>query len=155
MDASVKKLVHRTSFVTAGVGVVLSPIPLLDELVLFPVYTVLSARIAKRHNLKWKQIPWRPIMRSTTAGLVARGLVNVTVALLPGVSAVGSAATAAALTEILGDYVDTACREPETAKTLAVKDVIDLLKRAVMRKKKPAAEAEPVPPSAPFNRLGP
>ena len=135
MDPSVKTLVHRTSVVTAGLGVVLSPIPLLDELVLFPVYTVLSARIAKRHKLAWKQIPWRPILKSTTAGLVARGVVNVTVALLPGVSAVGSAATAAALTEILGDYVDSTCRDPAAAKTLAVKDVIDMLKRAVLRKK--------------------
>ena len=148
MEPAVKSLVHRTSVVTAGLGVILSPIPLLDELVLFPVYTVLSARIAKRHSLKWMQIPWRPILKSTTAGLVARGVVNVTVALLPGVSAVGSAVTAAALTEILGDYVDGACREPSAAKTLAVKDVIALLKRAVLDRKKSKTKqptGEPVP----------
>jgi uncharacterized protein (DUF697 family) len=143
MQDSVRKLIHRTTAWTAGVGVVLSPIPLLDELALFPMYNVLSYRIARRHSLKWGQMPWRPILRSTTAGLVARAAVNITVALLPGVSAVGSAATAAALTEILGTYIDAACADPAAASTLTVKDVFGLLKAQVLRKKqdKDAAKA--------------
>ncbi len=135
--ANIKSMIHRTSAWCAGVGVVLSPIPLLDELALFPIYNVLSFRIARRHKLKWKQIPWRPILNSTTAGLVARAGVNITVALVPGVSAVGSAATAAALTEILGHYIDDACADPAAAKTLTVRNVFDMLKAALLRRKQP------------------
>ena len=135
MEPEVRSLIHRSSVVCAGVGVVLSPIPLLDELALFPMYGVLSLRIARRHSLKWRQIPWRPILKSTTAGLVARGGVNLAVAFLPGVSAIGSAATAAALTEILGEYVDGACSDPAAARTLTVKQVFETLKKAVLKKK--------------------
>jgi uncharacterized protein (DUF697 family) len=137
----VKILVHRTSMVTGGIGVVLSPLPLVDELVLFPVYAVFSSRIAKRHGLAWKQVPWRPILKSTAAGLVARAVVNLTVAFVPGVSTVGTAATAVALTEILGEYVDETCRAPEGAKPLTVKGVVEMLKRVVIKKKPGAAAA--------------
>lgn len=142
MEPGVRSLIHKTSVLAAGLGVVLSPIPLLDELALFPVYNVLSSRIAKHHALTWGQIPWRPILKSTTAGLVARAGVNITVALVPGVSAVGSAATAAALTEILGEYIDNACRDPAAAKTLKVREVFDMLKRLVLKKKPAAAVAD-------------
>ncbi len=143
ITAGIKSLIHRTSAWCAGVGVALSPIPLLDELALFPMYNVLSWRIARRHKLKWKQIPWRPILNSTTAGLVARAGVNITFAVLPGVSAVGSAATAAALTEILGHYVDDACNDPVAAKTLTVRNVFDMLKSALLKKKGAAVEPTP------------
>jgi uncharacterized protein (DUF697 family) len=139
----VKILVHRTSMVTGGIGVVLSPIPLVDEIVLFPVYAVFSSRIAKRHGLSWSQVPWRPILKSTAAGLVARAAVNLTVALVPGVSAVGTAATAVALTEILGEYVDQTCQAPEEAKALTVKGVVEMLKRAIVKKKPGAGAAAP------------
>jgi uncharacterized protein (DUF697 family) len=139
----VRALIHKTSAWCAGVGVALSPIPLVDEIVLFPVYSVFSARIGKRHGVKWGQMPWRPILKSTTAGLVARGMVNVTVALIPGVSAVASGATAAALTEILGEYYDDACRDPSSAQTLTVRGVVDMLKRAVLKKKDGAPAEAP------------
>ena len=135
MEPDVRSLIHRTSVVSAGFGVVLSPIPLLDELALVPIYTVLTARIGRRHSLKWSQIPWRPILKTTAAGLVARAGINLTVALVPGVSAVGSAATAVALTEIFGTYVDGACADPAAAKPMSVKLVFSMLKELVAKKK--------------------
>jgi uncharacterized protein (DUF697 family) len=141
MDAAVRKLIHRTSAWTAGVGVVLSPIPLLDELALFPIYNVLSVRIARAHALSLREMPWRPILKSTTAGLMARAAVNVTVALVPGVSAIGSAASAVALTEILGTYIDAACADPAAASSLTIKDVFGRLKAAVFKKRDVATSA--------------
>jgi uncharacterized protein (DUF697 family) len=130
----VRDLIHRASVISGGIGVILSPIPLLDELALFPVYTVLSTRIARTHELAWGQMPWRPILKSTAAGLLARAAVNVAFIAVPGVAAVTSAATAAALTEILGHYVDGACDAPASAQTLTVKEVIALLKKSVALK---------------------
>ncbi len=144
MKDDVRSLIHKTSAWCAGLGVALSPIPLVDEIALFPVYSVFSSRIGKRHGLAWGQLPWRPILKSTFAGLVARGAVNVTMAFIPGVSAVTSGATAAALTEILGEYYDGACADPSAARTLEVKEVVGMIKRAVLKKKGEAAAAEPV-----------
>ena len=128
MTDDTKKLVHKWSAVSAGIGVVFSPVPLLDEIALFPFYSVFARKIAKRHELTWKQTPWRPILKTTAAGLVARAGVNVALAALPGVSAVWGAATAAALTELLGPYIDHACADPANAKSLPVKEIFDALK---------------------------
>lgn len=141
MTPEVRALVHRTSIVSATLGVLMSPIPLLDELVLIPVFGVLARRIARRHALARGQVPWRPILKTTAVGLVARGAVNITVAAVPGVSAVAAGATAVALTEILGDYVDRACRDPAQAKPLKVREVVDMIQRAVRKKQqKPVAQ---------------
>jgi uncharacterized protein (DUF697 family) len=134
MNLDVRTLVHRTSLVAGSLGVLLSPIPLLDELALMPVYGVLARRIARRHALAWAQMPWRPILKSTGVGLVARAAVNVTFVAVPGVAAVVSAATAAALTEILGEYVDGVCAAPADARTLTIREVMEMLKKAATLK---------------------
>jgi uncharacterized protein (DUF697 family) len=137
LNEKIQKLIHRTSVLSGGLGVVLSPIPLLDELALFPVYTVLSARIAKNHDLSFTKMPWRPILKSTAVGLLARAAVNVAFVAVPGVAAVTSAATAAALTEILGQHIDEICVKP--GEPLTVKQVIEAIKKAASLK--PAAPA--------------
>jgi uncharacterized protein (DUF697 family) len=132
----IEGVIHRTSVVAGTLGAILSPIPLLDEIVLAPIYAVLAARIAAHRSLPLRAVPWQPIMATTFGGLVARGVVNVGVAFVPGVSAVANAATAVALTEVLGRYIDRACEEPATARPLAVKEIIALLRQ---RQPKPAA----------------
>jgi uncharacterized protein (DUF697 family) len=129
MNPDVSALIHRTSVVSASLGVLLSPIPFLDELALFPVYGVMSSRIARHHAIAFRAMPWSPILKSTAVGLVARAVVGLAFFYLPGVSAVGSAATAALLTEILGQYVDEVCARPEAAATLTVREVMSLLKQ--------------------------
>lgn len=132
-DDRVRKIVRNTSFVGFGLGVVLSPIPLADELLLLPVYTVMSARIGRARGLSVTKVPWRPIWKSTLAGLAARAAINVTVSFVPGVAAVANAASAMALTQILGAYVDEACASPEQAETLTAKHFIDLIKSKITR----------------------
>ncbi len=128
MARDVDGVIRRTSLVTGVVAAVLSPIPLLDEIVLVPIYTVLTTRIAARHELPLRRVPWRPIAKTGLAGLIARGIVNLGVALVPGVSAVANAATAMAFTEVLGRYIDDACGDPQRATPLAVKDIVTLLR---------------------------
>jgi hypothetical protein len=54
------------------------------------------------------------------------------------VSAVASAATAAATAEILGQYVDGVCGAPADAKVLTVKEVMAMLKEHASLKVQPA-----------------
>src|SRR3954466_12477110 len=101
-SAGVRRVITRTSVVGFGLGVILSPIPLADELLLFPVYAVMTARIAKHHGLSFREIAWKPILSTAAAGLAARAAINVTVSFIPGVAAVANAVSAAALTQLMG-----------------------------------------------------
>lgn len=109
--ARVKRVILETSIASAALGVVLSPIPFADELILVPVYGVMAARIGKAHGLGLGDVPWRPIVASITAGLASRAALNVAFAFIPGVAAAANAISAAVLTRTLGRYVDSVCRE--------------------------------------------
>ena len=110
MDPAVERIIRRTSLLTAALGVVLSPIPLADELLLLPIYGVLTSRIAKRPRARRSgSSPWKPICATAMAGLAARAAVNLTVGYVPGVAAAASAVTAVALTQFFGGYVDETC----------------------------------------------
>ena len=111
IKTQVKSVVWQTTLASAALGVVLSPIPLADELVLVPVYGIMTARIARAHGLGLTAVPWKPIFLAVTAGLASRAAANVVFAFIPGVAAVANALSAAALTRTLGGYADTRCRE--------------------------------------------
>jgi uncharacterized protein (DUF697 family) len=130
-DPAVERTIRRTSIATAAIAIVLSPIPLADELVLLPIYAVLTTSIAKSRGLDRKQVPWRPILGTATAGLGARAAVNVTVSYIPGVAALANAASAVALTELFGRYVDGACADPSQARVLSVKELLVGLRERV------------------------
>jgi uncharacterized protein (DUF697 family) len=128
MEPAVQRLVRRTSILTAALGVVLSPIPLADELLLLPIYGVLTSRIAKKHALGVAELPWKPICATALAGLAARAAVNVTVSYIPGVAAAANAVSAVALTQFFGRYVDETCAKPAGARSLSVAEILDTLR---------------------------
>jgi len=131
MTDLVKAIVRRTTVASAVVGAVLSPIPLVDELVLLPVYLRMAAKIGGTHDLKLRDVPWRPIGWTTVNGLLARAGANVAVSYLPGVAAAANAATAAVLTSYLGDYIDGACRDPANASVVGVKALLATLREKI------------------------
>jgi uncharacterized protein (DUF697 family) len=138
LKPEVRRVIRNTSMVGFGLGVVLSPIPLADEILLLPVYAVMAQRIARKHGLGIRQIAWRPIMSTTFAGLAARAAINVTVAYIPGVAAVANAFSALALTQIMGRYVDEVCKSPESAKAMSPAAIIEALKQSIRRTRAPA-----------------
>ncbi len=108
--ARVSRIVWQTSFLSAALGAVLSPIPFADEIVLVPVYGIMARRIGKAHGLGITEVPWRPIFGAITAGLATRAALSVVVAMIPGVAAVANAVSATVLTRQLGSYASKACR---------------------------------------------
>jgi uncharacterized protein (DUF697 family) len=114
-ETRVKSVIFQTSVASAALGVVLSPIPFADELLLVPIYGVMAARIGRAHGLGVTALPWKPIGGAIAAGLAARAAANAAFAFIPGVAAAANAVSAAALTRVLGGYVDTACREGAVA----------------------------------------
>jgi Ca2+-transporting ATPase len=60
-------------------------------------------------------------------GLAARGVVSFGISFIPGVDAVVNAATAASLSEVLAQYFDEACADPEHAKPLQFQHLLEEL----------------------------
>src|SRR5580658_1697252 len=128
-EQKVKRTIRNTSIFSAALGVVLSPIPLVDELLLLPTYGVMTTRIAKHRGLTRAAIPWKPVMATAVAGLAARAAVNVTVSYIPGVAAVANAVSAVALTQFFGRYVDAACCDPTSARAFSMKEILATLRK--------------------------
>ena len=143
MTRDVARAIHGTSAVAAGIAAILSPIPLLDELILFPAYGLLAKRIGKAHGLAWSSLPLRPIARTAFNGLVARAGLNLLVAYIPGVAAVANAASAVALTELFGRWVDETCDAPADARPLGVKDIASRLREMASQVAGAGASANP------------
>jgi uncharacterized protein (DUF697 family) len=138
MTDAVKKLLARTSVVTGAIAIVLSPIPLADEIVFLPVFGVMASRIGKAHGLTFGQIPWRPIASTTMAALAARATLNLAVSYIPGVAAAANAVSAVTITRLLGNYVDDACTNPSVARPLSVRELATRMKDAITRRPRTA-----------------
>ncbi len=110
-NKQVSRVIWQTTVASAALGVVLSPIPLADELLLVPIYGAMAFRIGRAREVPVTQVPWRPIGTAIFAGLAARAAANVGFAFIPGVAAVANAISAVALTKLLGGYTDAAVRD--------------------------------------------
>jgi len=120
--------------VTAGLtAAALSPLPMADELALLAVYVDLTRRIADSHGLALAAVPWRPILRTIVNALLVRATMMLPLSFVPGVATVLSSTTAAALTRILGRYIDAACRCPGQAAPIGVQEMAAQLRRLVRK----------------------
>jgi Cu2+-exporting ATPase len=125
-------IVNTTAAFAAGLGAVLSPIPLADEIALMPIYAAMAVRIGKAHGIEPGNLPWKPILTTAGTGLAARAAINLSVSFVPGVAAVANAVSAAALTEIVGRYTEAACEKPhEMPEAMGAKDIAHRLKTRV------------------------
>jgi uncharacterized protein (DUF697 family) len=127
----IDRTIRRATIASVAIGVILSPIPLADELVFLPGAGVFAAKIARAHGLQLVDVPWRPIALTALAGLGARAAVNVTVSYIPFVAAAANAASAAALTRFFGGYVDVACQntaQGRETKPLGWRDIVESIR---------------------------
>ena len=139
MKIEVKRTVRNTTIFAAGIAVLLSPIPLADELVFLPTYGLMARNIARHHAIAARSLPWKSIMTTVGGALAARAAVNLSVAALPGVSAAANATSAVFLTTLLGNYVDAICTNPSAPRAMSMREVLAQLKARVMAKSQPAA----------------
>jgi hypothetical protein len=134
MRTDVKRTIRNTTIFTVGIAVVLSPIPLADELVFFPTYGLMARNIAKHHSIAARSLPWKSIMTTVGGALVARAAINVSVAALPGVSAAANATSAVFLTTLLGNYIDAICTDPTAPRAMSMREILAQLKARVTQK---------------------
>ncbi len=133
MSPRARRYVQGTSIGAAALGAILSPIPLADELLLFPSLLGLGVAIGRHRGLSWRALPWRPMAVTAATGLAARAVVNLAVAYLPGVAAVANASTGFVLTRMYGAWADAACADPEHARPPHRDDFVSALGRVVPR----------------------
>ncbi len=131
VNDEVRTAVHRAAGAAAVIAAALSPVPLADEIALLPVFGGLAARVARARGLPVRSVPWRAVAVTTASGLAARATLNLAVAFIPGVAAVANAASAVALMEYFGHWVDGACEQPANAKGVGVKTMFDSLRASV------------------------
>ena len=143
MEAGIGRVVHATSATAAAIGALLSSFPLVDELLLAPLYGLMALRIGRLHALELAAIPWRPIGRTTFNGLLARAGLNIAVAFIPGVAAAANALSAAALSEWLGRYVDACCDAPAEASSISIIEILADLRARVSPPSREAAVPAP------------
>ncbi len=115
MNTDVERIVDQSSAVSAGLAIVLSPFPLVDEAVMLPLLGAMSVRIGYVHGVGWKELPWKALTTTAVGGLLARATVNLGVSYIPFVAAAANAASAAALTGAFGAYADRVCAHPADA----------------------------------------
>jgi uncharacterized protein (DUF697 family) len=115
MNTVVERIVDQSSAAAAGLAVVLSPFPLVDEALMLPLLGTMSVRIGHVHGLGWKDLPWKALTITAAGGLVARATVTLGVSYLPFIAAAANAASGAALTGAFGAYADRVCAHPADA----------------------------------------
>lgn len=135
MKPEIEAVVKRSCAMGAAIAVVASPVPLADELALLPLYGWMAVRIGREHGLEARALPWRAMSATVAKGLLARGLMNLSVSFLPGVAAVANAASVTAFTWWLGGYMDRACGAPGEATVPPVREMFALLKSLVTQPK--------------------
>jgi uncharacterized protein (DUF697 family) len=113
MNGKVKVAIRVSGLTATALGVVLSPIPLADELVLVPVYGAMAAAIGRANGRSPLEVPWAKVAAAIGGGLAVRGAANLAFAFIPGVAAAANAVSAAVLTEVLGRYIDRVCQPDE------------------------------------------
>lgn len=138
-DAAVTRTIRRASVAAAGVSVVFSPVPLVDEVVLAAMYTWVTVRIAHAHGRTARELPWRPLAKTALVGLVFRGVIDAPVGQIPGLTTVVNAATAVALTRIYGACVDEVCTRPPEETSFGVKDIVGAIRGRRARRSAPAS----------------
>lgn len=111
MNNKVRVTIRVTGLTATALGVVLSPIPFADELLLVPVYGAMTFAIGAANGVGVAEVPWRKVGGAIAGGLAARAVANLAFAFIPGVSALSNAVSAAVLTEALGRYVDGVCQK--------------------------------------------
>ena len=105
----------RATVASAAIAFLCSPVPLLDEIGLAPLYAFVAYRVGRRRDLRLKGMPWSAMSTTIVEALVVRAAVGIPFAWVPIASAAVSAATAVTLTPMLVGYFDEACRRPELA----------------------------------------
>jgi len=138
MKAEVRRTVRNTCIFSASVAIVLSPIPLADEIVFFPTFGLMARRIAKHHDIAARTLPWKSILTTVGGALAARATVNLVVAALPGVSAAANATSAVFLTTLLGNYIDAICTDPTAPRALTMQEILTQLRARVRATPQPA-----------------
>jgi uncharacterized protein (DUF697 family) len=134
MEKQTRRITNWTSGAAAVAAFVTQPIPALDELIVVPIHYFLALRLAHARGFSVLQLPWVNIQKIIWYGAGARLVVNFSLGLVPFVGAFGNAATAIALTEYLGRFLDEAIANPNAAPPEITMEALKELFRKALQK---------------------
>jgi hypothetical protein len=126
-DEAIRKHIRRSMWTAVLTG---WP-PFLHDPALSSIYLALFRRIGKDYGLHASQLPWRRVAHTITNALAARHMAVLPVQWVPGIALVARMTTAAALTQILGRYMVSACRDPEHVPVIPTRVFSGVLRKIV------------------------
>jgi uncharacterized protein (DUF697 family) len=131
METNSRRLTRKYAMISAAISVVAHPIPAADELLVIPVHYRLSMKMARAQGARLRDLPWRQLHKIIWGGAAVRFCFDVGFGFVPVAGALAHAATAGALTEILGRYLDEALRRPGPPPPMTLKTLKDSLRPKV------------------------
>jgi uncharacterized protein (DUF697 family) len=146
MKPETRRVTNFHSGASAVAAFVSQPIPALDELIVVPIHYAMCLRLAKRHGVSPRKLPWKQIRKIIWYGAGARLLANFSLGLVPVVGMFANAVTAIALTEFLGQYLDDVLSHPEVPpKEVTMEGLKALFASALRRHAEEQAPQQPDP----------
>jgi hypothetical protein len=131
MDEVARKLTTRYARLSVGLGLLFTPLPMLDEVVVVPLHYALCRRLAKERGVKSKDLPWKQLRRIIWWGAGARTALAASLSPIPVAGTVANWVTAYALTEFLSSYLDDVLSHPERPpREISRADLVELFERA-------------------------
>jgi hypothetical protein len=131
MDERTRKLTTRYARLSVGVGLLFTPLPMLDEVVVVPLHYALCRKLAKERGVRPKDLPWKQLRRIIWWGAGARTALAASLSPIPIAGTVANVVTAYALTEFLSTYLDEALSHPERpAREITRADLVNLFERS-------------------------
>jgi uncharacterized protein (DUF697 family) len=138
MIDAMPRVVGPASWGAAAVAAVLSPIPLADEVLLFPALLGVGAAVGRARGVRLRALPWGAFAATAAIGLTARAGINLAVSYLPGIAAVANATTAYALTYAFGAWAHAACADPSRARPPSPAQLVDAIRSGWRAARAPA-----------------
>jgi uncharacterized protein (DUF697 family) len=106
MERKSRRMTNVYSGVAAATAFVMQPVPALDELIVVPIHSWLTVRLARLRAVSLLALPWRSIQRIIWYGAAVRLIANLSLGLVPVAGAFANSITAIALTEFLARWLD-------------------------------------------------
>ncbi|XXX79635.1 hypothetical protein WMF30_12765 [Sorangium sp. So ce134] len=123
MEPKIRRLTNKYSAIAAVTSFVTQPIPGADELIVVPIHYCFSVSLTRARGAPLLRAPWLQVSKIIWGGAAVRLFANFTLGLVPVAGLFSNAITAAALTELLGRYLDRALSSPAPPPPISLRTI--------------------------------
>lgn len=139
MEPKLRRLTNRYATISALVSAATHPVPAVDEIIVVAIHYHFSAKVVRAREAKLLDLPWWRVNKIIWGGAALRFFFDLTFGIVPVAGAVAHATSAAALTEVLGRYLEEVLRNPGSPPPMTIRALRDSLRRTMQTARAKAA----------------